>query len=61
MYRTLSSTFMLKIPPANVLVPIILPTLYLWIVDTWSLQRGTWVIEEETKCGIHLWNGLEVE
>lgn len=38
-----------------------LPTLYLWIVDTLALKRGTWVIEHGTKYGIYLWDGLEIE
>lgn len=42
-------------------MPIILPTLYLWIVDTLALKRGTWVINHGTKFGIHLWDGLEIE
>jgi 15-cis-phytoene synthase/lycopene beta-cyclase len=42
-------------------LPILLPTIYLWIVDTLALRRGTWVIENGTKFGIHLWPGLEIE
>jgi 15-cis-phytoene synthase/lycopene beta-cyclase len=43
------------------LIPIALPTLYLWVVDTLALKRGTWVISHGTKLGIHLWDGLDIE
>ncbi|EFQ99083.1 phytoene synthase [Nannizzia gypsea CBS 118893] len=56
MYR-----FLLALPPASVWVPIALPTLYLWVVDTLALRRGTWVIESGTKVDIQLWEGLEIE
>ncbi|KAL9603233.1 MAG: hypothetical protein Q9219_001252 [cf. Caloplaca sp. 3 TL-2023] len=38
-----------------------MPTLYLWVVDTIALRRGTWVIEPGTKLGWHIWEGLDVE
>jgi 15-cis-phytoene synthase/lycopene beta-cyclase len=38
-----------------------LPTVYLWIVDTMALKRGTWSIESGTKLGWHLWEGLDIE
>lgn len=59
--RTLSHQFILRIPISNITLPIFLPTVYLWLVDTFALRRGTWVIEKGTKYGIHLWDGLEVE
>lgn len=43
------------------MLPIALPTVYLWLVDTFALKRGTWIIEAGTKYGIHLWDGLEIE
>jgi 15-cis-phytoene synthase/lycopene beta-cyclase len=46
---------------SNTLLPIALPTLYLWIVDTLALRRGTWVIATGTKFNIHLWDGLDIE
>lgn len=49
------------LPLSNTLIPIILPTLYLWIVDTLALRRGTWVIESGTKLEWHLWDGLDIE
>ena len=61
MLWSLSGRFMLRLPLYNTLAPIVLPTFYLWIVDTLALKRGTWVIESGTKLGIHLWDGLEIE
>ena len=49
------------LPLSSTLIPVLLPTLYLWIVDTLALKRGTWVIESGTKLGWHLWDGLEIE
>lgn len=51
----------MELPLSNTLIPIALPTVYLWIVDTLALKRGTWVIESGTKLGWHLWDGLEIE
>lgn len=45
----------------STLAPILLSTIYLWVVDTFALQRGTWVIESGTKLGKHLWPHLEIE
>ncbi|KAF3045669.1 terpene cyclase [Didymella heteroderae] len=61
MLWTLAYQFILGLPLSNTALPIWLPTLYLWIVDTLALRRGTWVISEGTKHGIHLWEGLEIE
>lgn len=51
----------MELPLSNTLIPIALPTAYLWLVDTLALKRGTWVIESGTKLGWHLWDGLEIE
>ena len=59
--RTLAYQFLLGLPWTNTILPITVPTLYLWIVDTLALKRGTWVIESGTKLGWHLWDGLEIE
>ncbi|KAF1964700.1 Lycopene beta-cyclase [Bimuria novae-zelandiae CBS 107.79] len=53
--------FILSLPLTNTLLPIAIPTLYLWVVDTLALKRGTWVISTGTKYGVHLWDGLEIE
>ncbi|KAI9703344.1 MAG: hypothetical protein M1836_007911 [Candelina mexicana] len=58
---TLAYQLIIGLPISNTVLPIALPTLYLWIVDTLALKRGTWVIESGTKLGIHLWDGLEIE
>jgi 15-cis-phytoene synthase/lycopene beta-cyclase len=59
--RTLAYQLILSLPLTNTALPILLPTLYLWIVDTLALRRGTWVINTGTKYGVHLWDGLEIE
>ncbi|KAF1947261.1 Lycopene beta-cyclase [Clathrospora elynae] len=58
---SLAYQFILGLPLTNTVVPILLPTLYLWAVDTLALRRGTWVINTGTKYGVHLWDGLEIE
>ncbi|KAF1841411.1 Lycopene beta-cyclase [Cucurbitaria berberidis CBS 394.84] len=58
---SLAYQFILGLPWTNTVVPIMLPTLYLWVVDTLALRRGTWVITAGTKYGVHLWDGLEIE
>ncbi|KAF2131972.1 terpenoid synthase [Dothidotthia symphoricarpi CBS 119687] len=58
---SLAHQFILGLPLTNTLLPIILPTLYLWVVDTLALRRGTWVISKGTKYSVHLWDGLEIE
>ncbi|QPG95398.1 terpene cyclase [Epichloe festucae Fl1] len=57
----LSGYMIQRLPLSTTLLPIVLPTLYLWVVDTIALRRGTWVIASGTKLGIHVWRGLEVE
>ncbi|KAI9813863.1 MAG: hypothetical protein M1832_006075 [Thelocarpon impressellum] len=58
---SLSYRHILRLPMSNTLAPIVIPTLYLWVVDTLALKRGTWVIESGTKLGVHVWDGLEIE
>lgn len=59
--RNLAYQFILLLPLTSTLVPIAVPTLYLWLVDTLALRRGTWTIEPGTKLGWHVWDGLEIE
>ena len=33
-------------PLYSTLLPIAIPTVYLWILDSVALQRGTWVIND---------------
>lgn len=58
---SLSYQLLIGLPWTNTTLPISLPTLYLWIVDTLALRRGTWVIESGTKLGVHFWPHLEIE
>jgi len=58
---SLSSQFLIALPLSSTMLPIAIPTIYFWLVDTLALKRGTWVIESGTKLGIHLWDGLEIE
>ena len=58
---SLAYQFLVQLPITSTIIPIALPTLYLWIVDTLALKRGTWVIESGTKTGWTLWPGLEIE
>ncbi|OMP88916.1 Bifunctional lycopene cyclase/phytoene synthase [Diplodia seriata] len=58
---SLAYQLILGIPRSSSLWPIAVPTVYLWIVDTLALRRGTWVIETGTKLGFYLWPGLEIE
>lgn len=59
--RSLAYQFIVMLPLTNTALPILLPTLYLWIVDTLALRRGTWVISVGTKYAVHVWDGLEIE
>ncbi|KAG9233696.1 Squalene/phytoene synthase-domain-containing protein [Amylocarpus encephaloides] len=58
---SLSSQLLVTLPITSTWAPILIPTVYLWIVDTLALRRGTWTIESGTKFGIHVWDGLEIE
>lgn len=58
---TIEYQFLINLPYANTLIPIAVPTLYLWVVDNFALRRGTWTIEPGTKLGMQVWDCLEVE
>jgi 15-cis-phytoene synthase/lycopene beta-cyclase len=58
---TVSGHFLIQLPLLSIAAPIILPTVYLWIVDELALGRGTWSIESGTKLGWCLWGSLELE
>ncbi|OAA35723.1 phytoene synthase [Beauveria brongniartii RCEF 3172] len=58
---TLSGRFAQRLPLKNTALPILLSTVYLWVVDTIALRRGTWVIQRDTKTGFYLWPDLEIE
>ena len=59
--RSLAYQFIIGLPISSTLIPIALPTIYLWIVDNLALRRGTWVIESGTKLNWQLWDGLDIE
>ncbi|KAI1411439.1 Squalene/phytoene synthase-domain-containing protein [Hypoxylon sp. FL1857] len=58
---TFSGYFLIKLPLVCIATPIVLPTVYLWIVDELALGRGTWAIESRTKLGWRIWGNLELE
>ncbi|KAK5164215.1 uncharacterized protein LTR77_009909 [Saxophila tyrrhenica] len=58
---SLAYQLLVQLPATSTVLPIAVPTLYLWVVDTLALKRGTWVIETGTKTGWTLWPGLEIE
>lgn len=50
-----------RLPWSKVVLPIAIPTVYLWIVDTLALQKGTWAITSGTKWAFQPWPGMEIE
>ncbi|KAM0333452.1 hypothetical protein ACHAQA_002114 [Verticillium albo-atrum] len=58
---SLTAHFILSLPWTSILLPITLPTIYLWIVDELALRRGTWAIQSGTKLGIRLFGHLDIE
>lgn len=59
--RNLAYPFIVRLSLVHTLGCIAVPTLYLWVVDTLALKRGTWAIQSGTKLGLHPWPGLEIE
>ena len=58
---TFAYQLLLGLPRSKTWLPIWMPTLYLWVVDTLALQRGTWSIVSGTKIGWCVWPHLDVE
>ncbi|KAF2199022.1 Lycopene beta-cyclase [Delitschia confertaspora ATCC 74209] len=58
---SLAYQFILGLPLSNTVVPVLLPTLYLWVVDAWALRRWTWATSKETKSNFRSWDGLGIE
>ena len=52
---------LLAMPLSSTVLPITLPTLYLWFVDELSLRNGVWTIEGGTKLGRSLFGSLDIE
>lgn len=61
MLWTFAYQLLITLPKTHTLFSIAVPTIYLWIVDTLALHRGTWSITSGTKLGIHVWPYLEIE
>lgn len=59
--RVFSSGFIMALPKLELMVSITLPTLFLWTVDTISINQGTWTVEAPTKLGVQLWSGMDIE
>ena len=59
-YRTFAYQLIIGLPNSNTIIPVLIPTLYLWYVDALALNRGTWAIQSGTKLGWQVW-GLDVE
>jgi 15-cis-phytoene synthase/lycopene beta-cyclase len=57
----MAGRFIISLPLACTALPILLPTIYLWLVDELALGRGTWSIESGTKLGLCLFGVLEIE
>ncbi|PWY83996.1 phytoene synthase [Aspergillus eucalypticola CBS 122712] len=53
--------FIVRLPLREVSLAVCIPTLFLWVVDTIALGKGTWVIESATKLDIQLWGSLDIE
>lgn len=58
---SLAYQLIIGLPWTTTVLPIAAPTVYLWVVDTLALRRGTWVISAGTKTGWELWPSLEIE
>ncbi|KAH6697531.1 terpene synthase [Plectosphaerella plurivora] len=58
---SITAHFILVLPLTSTVVPVLLPTIYLWIVDENALGRGTWAIGSGTKLGVRLFGSLEIE
>ncbi|KAB8221220.1 Lycopene beta-cyclase [Aspergillus novoparasiticus] len=56
-----SSAFIMALPKLELMTSITLPTLFLWTVDTTSINQGTWTVEAPTKLGVQLWSGMDIE
>ena len=57
----LTGEMLLVMPWTSTALPILAPTLYLWVVDELSLRQGIWTIETGTKLNSQLFGSLDVE
>ena len=58
---TAAGKFILSLPLTSTVLPILIPTIYLWLVDELALGRGTWSIQSGTKLDVRLFGALEIE
>ncbi|EXJ92521.1 hypothetical protein A1O3_01073 [Capronia epimyces CBS 606.96] len=58
---TFAYQLLVALPWTKTWLPVFIPTLYLWVIDTLALRRGTWCIESDTKLGIQVWPHLDIE
>lgn len=58
---TLAGRFILSLPWFATVLPVFLPTFYLWAVDELALHRGTWSIGSGTKLEYCLFGKLDIE
>nr|CBY78072.1 truncated phytoene synthase/carotene cyclase [Neurospora crassa] len=58
---TLAGRFILSLPWYATVLPMFLPTFYLWAVDEFALHRGTWSIGSGTKLDFCLFGKLDIE
>ncbi|KAK3996512.1 Phytoene synthase/Lycopene cyclase [Cladorrhinum sp. PSN332] len=58
---TVAGKFILTLPWPSTVLPILIPTIYLWLVDELALGRGTWSIQSGTKLGFCLFGVLDIE
>jgi 15-cis-phytoene synthase / lycopene beta-cyclase len=56
-----SGGFLLLLPWTATVLPVVIPTIYLWCVDELALRKGVWVIERGTKLDVQLFGNLDVE
>ncbi|CAM1502226.1 Fc.00g042100.m01.CDS01 [Cosmosporella sp. VM-42] len=58
---SLTGEFMLALPWTSTVLPIVVPTIYLWLVDELSIRNGVWTIETGSKFGVPLFGSLDIE
>ncbi|KAL4891160.1 phytoene synthase [Aspergillus ambiguus] len=56
-----SSDFISTFPRKGYIASVMIPTVFLWVVDTVSLKSGTWVIADSTKLDIQPWTAMDLE
>ncbi|PYH70974.1 Lycopene beta-cyclase [Aspergillus vadensis CBS 113365] len=57
----LAGDFIVQLPVQTLVISVTLPTLFLWAVDIFALQQGSWVIQVGTKLDWQIWGKLDIE